>query len=285
MCRTADVFDRAGVALVCGRKALSRAYRLVRLAAAQVHPARWILVSLPGIRVHARYRLHHPAIGVGRPLVLLRVPRQQRPRVHVVVDQHPPIGVSPVAARAVQQVAVEEDHGAGLRLHRLLAQLVEAVAFRTVVELVPVPMVTLRIQVPLAVRPRKHPQAAVVDRRVVHGDPGPEQGSVPCRDVDLVLMPRLALKAGRLDEVHRLHALDAAVPARQVRAGDLGEDAADLPVPDEVEDYRADVVRLMDAQDRVEHLLVAGVSPFMVYAQISRVTKTRPEVGTPVAME
>ncbi len=41
-------------------------------------------------------------------------------------------------------------------------------------------------------------------------------------------------------------------------AGDLGEHAADPLVPDEVPDHRADVVRLVDAEDGVEHLRVAG---------------------------
>ncbi|MDE0219029.1 MAG: hypothetical protein OXJ90_07145 [Spirochaetaceae bacterium] len=44
-----------------------------------------------------------------------------------------------------------------------------------------------------------------------------------------------------------------------MRAGDLGKRAADPFVPDEVPDHGAHVVGLVNAQDRVEHLRVAGV--------------------------
>ena len=115
----------------------------------------------------------------------------------------------------------------------------------------------LRVQVAIAVRARHHPQAAVFDGGIVHGDPGAAERAVARRDIDFVLVPGLPLKRGRLNEQHRLHAFDAAIPVGHVGRNDLAEDAANLGVLDIFERDRADVMWLMDAENSPQHFVVA----------------------------
>ena len=69
-------------------------------------------------------------------------------------------------------------------------------------------------------------------------------------------MPGLALELRRLDEQHRLHAFDAAIPVRQVGGRDLRQHAADQRMLDVFEHHVADEVRLMNAENVLKHLLV-----------------------------
>ena len=85
------------------------------------------------------------------------------------------------------------------------------------------------------------------------------------------MVPSLPLKVGRLDEVHGLHALDAAVPKGQVRGRDLAQDTAYLGVADVPFDDWTDVVRLVDAEDAFQHRLIArgGVNRLDVVALVA----------------
>ncbi len=111
----------------------------------------------------------------------------------------------------------------------------------------------------------------VGDGGVVHGDPRPAQRAVAGRDVLLVLMPGLPGLARTLHEQHRLHALHRPVPVRQMRADDLRKDAADRRMLAELLHHRADEVRLVDAQDAVQHLLVGDlrVSRFQLRTDVA----------------
>ena len=84
----------------------------------------------------------------------------------------------------------------------------------------------------------------------------PDQTAVAGRDVEFVLVPRLARLARGFDEQHGLHAFHRTVPVRQVRGGDARQHVADPRVMDEALHHRADVVRLVDAQQVLQHLTV-----------------------------
>src|ERR1051325_2557926 len=70
-------------------------------------------------------------------------------------------------------------------------------------------------------------------------------------------MPRLSLELRRLNEEHRLHAFDAAVPEGQMRRRDLAEHPADARMHGEFAHDRTDIVRLVDAEDIGQRLRVA----------------------------
>ncbi len=71
-------------------------------------------------------------------------------------------------------------------------------------------------------------------------------------------MPGLALEIWRFHEKHRLHAFDAAIPVRQMRARDLAEDSTNLWMSDVFLDNGTDEMRLMDAEDILHCLPIAN---------------------------
>ena len=75
----------------------------------------------------------------------------------------------------MEQVAIEEEHRACSRLHGDLPRVLEAVALRRRVELIRTIVRSQGIEVARPVRPGQYPKAAVLDRRVVDGDPSTDQ--------------------------------------------------------------------------------------------------------------
>ena len=108
--------------------------------------------------------------------------------------------------------AVKKHQRPRRHLNRHLNALIEAVALRCEVEFVRIFVLPLRVEIARLVRARNHVEAAIGHRGVVDRDPRADQRAIAGGDIDLVLMPGLPLEIGRFDEVHRLHALNAAIP-------------------------------------------------------------------------
>ena len=79
----------------------------------------------------------------------------------------------------------------------------------------------------------------------------------------LVLVPRFAAAAGRLDHEHALHALVGAIPERYVGANDVVQDAADAGMGHGVADDRTVDMRLPDVH-------VAPEEPFVILGPVDR---------------
>ena len=102
------------------------------------------------------------------------------------------------------------------------------------------------------------PEAAVLDVASSMAIQAPHERAVARGDVDLVLVPRLPLEARRLDEQHRLHALDAAVPVRQVRRRRSGSERRRSSGGGRTARITGlTIVRLVDAEDAAQHLVIA----------------------------
>ena len=126
----------------------------------------------------------------------------------------------------MQQVAVEEDDVPAFTSTGISVSTRRTRSLSGEVELVGLGAAAAGRGSRLRCEPGIDPQAAVLDGGVVERDPRADKRAVAGGDVDLVLVPRLALDARRFDEEHRLHALHAAVPAGQVGGGDALDTSA-----------------------------------------------------------
>lgn len=170
---------------------------------------------------------------------------------HVVIDQGSSVaGFGVVGEGAVEEVAVEEDGGAGFDFDGdgLVVGVGEALGFEGAVEAgVGVP--GLVVEDAGFVGAGDDPEAAVFDGGVVEGDPGSGEGAVAGGDVDFVLVPGLAGFAAGFDEEHGLHAF-------HVRADESGEGLDEGWVGEELFGGGADFVGEVDAEDFFHHFVI-----------------------------
>ena len=185
-------------------------------------------------------------------LAVVGIPREEGFRAHVVIDERATEpGAGAVGEGAVEGVAVEVDDGSfrdfdgdGVGVFpREVVALVGAVEVGVVVGI-------HGPQDAWSVGAGNDPEAAVVDGRVVEGNPGAGERTVAGGNKILVLMPGLAGLAGAFDEEHRLHGFD-------VGTDDFGQDVDDSGVREGALHEVGSFVREMNAEDLGQNVLIA----------------------------
>jgi AraC family transcriptional regulator len=183
-------------------------------------------------------------------------PRQAGSGAHVVIGERASQTVlTVVGQRAMQEVAVEDHGTAGRHLHRYGVGIAvwKGVSLGGAVETV-IGLLTIGVDDAAAVRAGQHPQASVLDGRIIERDPGGGQRTVPGRDEHLVLVPRLPGLALALGEQHRLHGLD-------VRADDLVQRGHNGRMRQHLVHQRGQLVRKVDTYISPDQFVVGVARP------------------------